>query len=86
MRYTGDCRDGRLLGLQLVGRFNSEIAKRIDVDATAIFNSMTVEAVSNIDLLYARRSARPGKPLTPAPKPGPAALRNLTRRSRPRGR
>ena len=31
MRYTGDRRDGRLLGLQLVGRLGSEIAKRIDI-------------------------------------------------------
>ena len=52
MRYTGDRRDGRLLGLQLVGRLGSEIAKRIDIAATAIFNDMTVEAISDLDLSY----------------------------------
>jgi NADPH-dependent 2,4-dienoyl-CoA reductase/sulfur reductase-like enzyme len=52
MRYTGDRRNGRLLGLQLVGRLGSEIAKRIDIAATAIFNEMTIDAVSDLDLSY----------------------------------
>ena len=43
MRYTGDRRTGQLLGLQLVGHLGSEIAKRIDIAATAIFNQMTVD-------------------------------------------
>ena len=41
MRYTGDRRTGQLLGVQLVGHLGSEIAKRIDIPATAIFNQMT---------------------------------------------
>ena len=44
MRYTGDRGLGRLLGLQLVGRLGTEISKRIDIAATAIFHSMTVDA------------------------------------------
>jgi NADPH-dependent 2,4-dienoyl-CoA reductase/sulfur reductase-like enzyme len=52
MRYTGDGRTGRLLGLQLVGHLGSEIAKRIDIAATGIFNNMTVEAISDLDLSY----------------------------------
>jgi NADPH-dependent 2,4-dienoyl-CoA reductase/sulfur reductase-like enzyme len=52
MRFTGNRRDGRLLGLQLVGRLGSEIAKRIDIAATAIFNDMTVEGISDLDLSY----------------------------------
>ena len=52
MRYTGDRRDGRLLGLQLVGHLGSEIAKRIDIIATAIFNDLTVDAISDLDLSY----------------------------------
>jgi hypothetical protein len=52
MRFTGDRRDGRLLGLQLAGRLGSEIAKRIDIAATAIFNGMTVEGISDLDLSY----------------------------------
>jgi len=35
MSYTGDRRTGRLLGAQLVGHRTAEIAKRIDIPATA---------------------------------------------------
>ena len=52
MRYTGDRRTGQLLGVQLVGHLGSEIAKRIDIPATAIFNRMTVDAISDLDLSY----------------------------------
>ena len=52
MRYTGDRRTGQLLGVQLVGHLGSEIAKRIDIPATAIFNRMTVEAICDLDLSY----------------------------------
>ena len=52
MRVTGDRTTGRLLGLQLFGHKNAEIAKRIDIAATAIFHHMTVEAVNDLDLSY----------------------------------
>ena len=52
MRYTGDRRTGRLLGLQLFGHKHAEVAKRIDIAAAAIFNEMSVEAMSELDLSY----------------------------------
>src|SRR5215831_6949754 len=52
MRITGDRQTGRLLGMQLFGHKNAEIAKRIDIAATAIFHHMTVDAVSDLDLSY----------------------------------
>ena len=52
MRCTGDRQSGRLLGLQLFGHRHAEVAKRIDIAATAIFNEMTVEAMSELDLSY----------------------------------
>jgi NADPH-dependent 2,4-dienoyl-CoA reductase/sulfur reductase-like enzyme len=52
IRVTGDRATGRLLGLQLFGHKDAEIAKRIDIAATAIFHGMTVEAVSDLDLSY----------------------------------
>jgi NADPH-dependent 2,4-dienoyl-CoA reductase/sulfur reductase-like enzyme len=52
MRFTGDRRSGRLLGVQLFGHRNAEIAKRIDIAATAIFHDMTVDAISDLDLSY----------------------------------
>jgi len=52
MRYTADHRDGRLLGIQLLGRLGSEVAKRVDIAATAIHNAMTVAEISDLDLAY----------------------------------
>ncbi len=52
MRFTGDRATGRLLGVQLFGHRHAEIAKRIDVAATAIFHGMTVDAISDLDLSY----------------------------------
>src|SRR5215469_10043550 len=52
MRFTGDRRTGRLIGVQLFGHRSAEVAKRIDIAATAIFHGMTVDAVSDLDLSY----------------------------------
>ena len=52
MRFTGDQATGRLLGVQLFGHKGAEIAKRIDIAATAIFHGMTVDQVSDLDLSY----------------------------------
>jgi NADPH-dependent 2,4-dienoyl-CoA reductase/sulfur reductase-like enzyme len=52
MRFTGDRGTGRLLGVQLFGHRHAEIAKRIDIAATAIFHNMTVDALSDLDLSY----------------------------------
>jgi NADPH-dependent 2,4-dienoyl-CoA reductase/sulfur reductase-like enzyme len=52
MRYTGDIRTGNLLGLQVFGHIHAEIAKRIDIAATAIHNGLTVDEISDLDLSY----------------------------------
>jgi len=52
MRVTGDRATGRLLGLQLFGHRHAEIAKRIDIAATAIFHGMTADGLSDLDLSY----------------------------------
>jgi NADPH-dependent 2,4-dienoyl-CoA reductase/sulfur reductase-like enzyme len=52
IRVTGDRTTGRLLGMQLFGHRHAEIAKRIDIAATAIFHGMTADAVSDLDLSY----------------------------------
>jgi NADPH-dependent 2,4-dienoyl-CoA reductase/sulfur reductase-like enzyme len=52
MRVTGDRRTRRLLGMQLFGHKHAEIAKRIDIAATAIYNGMTVADMSDLDLSY----------------------------------
>jgi NADPH-dependent 2,4-dienoyl-CoA reductase/sulfur reductase-like enzyme len=52
MRVTGDRATGQLLGMQLFGHRHAEIAKRIDIAATAIFHHMTVDGLSDLDLSY----------------------------------
>jgi NADPH-dependent 2,4-dienoyl-CoA reductase/sulfur reductase-like enzyme len=52
MRFTGDRATGRLLGVQLFGHKNAEVAKRIDIAATAIYHGMTIDEVSDLDLSY----------------------------------
>ena len=52
IRVTGDTSSGRLLGAQLVGRRGSEIAKRVDTYATALFHGMTIDALADLDLSY----------------------------------
>ena len=49
---TADRTTGRLLGMQLSGHKDGEVAKRIDIAATAIYHGMTVNAVSDLDLSY----------------------------------
>ena len=52
LRYTGDRSTGRLLGVQLFGHRHAEVAKRVDIAATAIFAGLTVDAVNELDLSY----------------------------------
>jgi pyruvate/2-oxoglutarate dehydrogenase complex dihydrolipoamide dehydrogenase (E3) component len=52
LRVTGDRSSGRLLGMQLVGHHQAEVAKRIDIPATALFHAMTVQGLSDLDLSY----------------------------------
>lgn len=52
MRLTGDRASGRLLGAQLLGQTGAEVAKRIDILATAIAYRATVADLSDLDLSY----------------------------------
>ena len=52
LRLVGDRMTGRLLGAQMVGPVQTEVAKRIDILATALFHEMKVEALSDLDLSY----------------------------------
>jgi NADPH-dependent 2,4-dienoyl-CoA reductase/sulfur reductase-like enzyme len=52
MRITADRATSQLLGAQLFGHRHAEIAKRIDITATAIYHGMTVDDLSDLDLSY----------------------------------
>ena len=49
---TGDRNSRQLLGAQIVGHWKAEVAKRIDIFATALYQRMTVDALNDLDLSY----------------------------------
>lgn len=63
LRLTGDRHTGRLLGSQLLGSWRSEIAKRVDILATALFHEMTLDALSDLDLSYTPPLSSPWDPV-----------------------
>lgn len=63
VRLTGDKRSGRVLGAQMLGKKTGEIAKRIDVLATAIWQGMTVEELGDLDLSYTPPLGSPWDPV-----------------------
>jgi NADPH-dependent 2,4-dienoyl-CoA reductase/sulfur reductase-like enzyme len=52
IRVTTDTQTRRLLGAQLVGRRGAEIAKRVDIYATAIHHGAHIDDISDLDLSY----------------------------------
>lgn len=63
IRITGDRKTHRLLGAQMIGHYRAEISKRIDIFAAAIFNEMTVESLSQLDLSYTPPLGSPWDPV-----------------------
>ncbi|MDQ3767796.1 MAG: FAD-dependent oxidoreductase [Actinomycetota bacterium] len=52
MRITGDRTTGRLLGAQIVGHRDAQVAKRIDIPAVAMYGDMLVDDLNDLDLSY----------------------------------
>jgi len=63
IRLCGDRRSGRLLGAQIVGSSGSEISKRVDVVAAALFQGGTVDDLNDMDLSYTPPFSSPWDPL-----------------------
>lgn len=63
LRITGDRNTRRLLGAQIVGVYGAEVSKRIDIVATALYHSMTVDALSDLDLSYTPPLSSPWDPV-----------------------
>ncbi|MDZ7676376.1 MAG: FAD-dependent oxidoreductase [Acidimicrobiales bacterium] len=66
VRITGDRRDGRLLGVQILGTYGAEISKRVDIVATAIHAGSSVAAPSDLDLSYTPPLSSPWDPIQSA--------------------
>ncbi|MGO9612450.1 MAG: FAD-dependent oxidoreductase [Dissulfurispiraceae bacterium] len=63
IRITGDHQTGLLLGAQIVGHYKAEVAKRIDIFATALFHGMHVEDLNDLDLSYTPPLGSPWDPV-----------------------
>lgn len=63
LRITGDRSTGRLLGAQILGNRNSEVAKRVDIFAGALYHGMQVEDLNNLDLSYTPPLSSPWDPV-----------------------
>jgi NADPH-dependent 2,4-dienoyl-CoA reductase/sulfur reductase-like enzyme len=63
IRVTGDRPSGRLLGAQIVGHLQAQVAKRIDIFAAALFAGMKVDQVNDLDLSYTPPFSGPWDPV-----------------------
>lgn len=63
LRITGDRQTNRLLGAQLLGHKKSEVSKRADVFAAALFHQMSVESFNDLDLSYTPPLSSPWDPV-----------------------
>jgi len=63
IRVTGDRQSGRLLGAQIVGHWQAQVAKRVDIFATALFVGMKVDEISDLDLSYTPPLSSPWDPV-----------------------
>ncbi|MBS3754088.1 MAG: FAD-dependent oxidoreductase [Desulfobacterales bacterium] len=66
IRITGDRSSGRLLGAQMVGHRTSEVSKRIDILAAALYHKMHVRELCNLDLSYTPPLSSPWDPVQAA--------------------
>ena len=62
-RLTGDQPTGRLLGAQIAGDFHDEVAKRVDIFATALFHGMRIDDLNALDLTYTPPVSSPWDPV-----------------------
>lgn len=75
LRITGDAQAHRLLGAQLLGHKNSEVSKRVDIFAAALFHEMDIERFNDLDLSYTPPLSSPWDPVQMAAQNWSHALR-----------
>ncbi|MGO9013816.1 MAG: FAD-dependent oxidoreductase [Dissulfurispiraceae bacterium] len=63
IRITGDNKTLKLLGMQIIGTYGTEVSKRIDTVAAAVHHGMTVEALNDLDLSYTPPLSSPWDPV-----------------------
>jgi NADPH-dependent 2,4-dienoyl-CoA reductase/sulfur reductase-like enzyme len=63
IRVTADKETKRILGAQMIGTYRTEVSKRIDIFAAALFHGTTVKEFSNYDLSYTPPLSSPWDPV-----------------------
>jgi NADPH-dependent 2,4-dienoyl-CoA reductase/sulfur reductase-like enzyme len=63
IRVSADKSSKRILGAEMIGAYKSEVSKRIDIFASAIFHQMTVREFSDYDLSYTPPLSSPWDPV-----------------------
>jgi NADPH-dependent 2,4-dienoyl-CoA reductase/sulfur reductase-like enzyme len=81
IRITGDRRDQRLLGAQILGHRTTEVAKRIDVFAVALFNHLQVDELNDLDLSYTPPLSSPWDPIQMSAQAWCKAIWSLSHRA-----
>lgn len=63
IRVTADQKTQIILGAQIMGAYKTEVSKRIDIFAAAIYHSMTIDDFSDYDLTYTPPLSSPWDPV-----------------------
>ncbi len=63
IRVTADKETKKILGAQILGAYKTEVSKRIDIFATAIFHEITIDEFSDYDLSYTPPLSSPWDPV-----------------------
>jgi NADPH-dependent 2,4-dienoyl-CoA reductase/sulfur reductase-like enzyme len=74
IRVTADKENRRILGAQMMGAYKTEVSKRIDIFAAAIYHNMTMDDFSDLDLSYTPPLSSPWDPVQ-------MAVQNLAKRN-----
>ncbi|MCL6591111.1 MAG: FAD-dependent oxidoreductase [Firmicutes bacterium] len=73
IRVTADRETKKILGAQMIGAYKTEVSKRIDIFAAAIYHELTVDEFSDYDLSYTPPLSSPWDPVQ-------MAVQNLERK------
>ena len=76
IRLTGNRPGKELLGAQMLGHKRSEVSKRIDVFASAIYNRMRIDELNDLDLSYTPPLSSPWDPIQMSAQAWSKRMRN----------
>jgi pyruvate/2-oxoglutarate dehydrogenase complex dihydrolipoamide dehydrogenase (E3) component len=78
LRLTADRQTNRVLGMQILGPWGSDIAKRIDIIATALYQNLRVDDLSDLDLSYTPPLGSPWDPVQMVSQAWQAKMREIS--------